>query len=41
MATMLEDCVTEEQRSIVLLLWAKVFNAKDIHEEMFHVYSWK
>jgi hypothetical protein len=42
MATMLEGNTTEEQRSVVLyLLWAKGLNAKDIHEEMFHVYNGK
>jgi hypothetical protein len=31
MATMLEDCTTEEQRSIVRsFLWAKELNVKDI-----------
>jgi hypothetical protein len=35
MVTMLEECITEEQRSVVLL------NAKDIHEELFPVYVGK
>jgi hypothetical protein len=34
----LEECITEEQRSIVLVMWAKGLNAKDIHKEMFRVY---
>jgi hypothetical protein len=39
MATMLEECTTEEQRSVVRFLWAKGLNAKDIHKEIFSVYS--
>jgi hypothetical protein len=35
MATMLEECTTEEQRSVVRFLWAKGLDAKDIHKEMF------
>jgi hypothetical protein len=31
----------EEQRSVVLLLWAKVLNAKDVHKEMFPLYGGK
>jgi hypothetical protein len=41
MATVLEDCTTDEQRSVVRLLWAIEHNAKDIHKEMFHVYCGK
>jgi hypothetical protein len=42
MATVLEDCTTEEQRSPVCFnLWAKGLNAKDIHKEMFPVYGRK
>jgi hypothetical protein len=41
MSTVLEECNTEEQRSVVRFLWAKGFNAKDIHEEMFPVYGGK
>jgi hypothetical protein len=37
MATVLEECITEELLSVVRFLWAKVLNAKDIHEEMFPV----
>jgi hypothetical protein len=37
MATELEECATEEQRSIVPFLWTKELNAKDIHKEMFPV----
>jgi hypothetical protein len=40
MATVLE-CTTEEQRSVVLFLWAKGLNANDIHKEMFPVYGGK
>jgi hypothetical protein len=32
MATVLEECTTEEQRSVVLFLWAKGLKAKDIHK---------
>jgi hypothetical protein len=41
MATMLEECTTEEQRAVVHSLWAKGLPAKDIHKEMFYVYSEK
>jgi hypothetical protein len=41
MATVLEECTTKEQRSVVHFLWAKKVNAKDIHKEMFPVYGWK
>jgi hypothetical protein len=41
MATVLEVCTTEEQRFVVLLLWAKGLNAKDIQKEMFPVYGLK
>jgi hypothetical protein len=38
MATVLKECTTQEQRSLVRFsLWAKGLNAKDIHEEMFPV----
>jgi hypothetical protein len=39
MATVLDDCTTEEQRSVVRLLWTEGLNAKDIHEEMFPVHG--
>jgi hypothetical protein len=32
-------CATEDERSAVLFVWAKRFNAKDIHKEMFPVYG--
>jgi hypothetical protein len=41
MATVLQECITEEQRSIVRFLWAKGHNAKDINKEMFPVYGGK
>jgi hypothetical protein len=41
MATVLEKCVIEEQRSVVRVLWAKEINAKYIHKEIFPVYSGK
>jgi hypothetical protein len=42
MVTMFHECNIEEQRSVVrFLLWAKGLNAKDIHKEMFPVYSGK
>jgi hypothetical protein len=39
MATMLEECTTQEPSSVVRFLWAKGLNAKDIHKEIFSVYS--
>jgi hypothetical protein len=39
MATVLEECATEDLRSVVRFLWAKGLCAKDIHKEMFPVYS--
>jgi hypothetical protein len=41
MATVLEECTTEEQRSVVRILWAKGLNEKGVHEEMFPVYGGK
>jgi hypothetical protein len=32
MATMLEECSTEEQSSFMRSLWEKELNAKDIHK---------
>jgi hypothetical protein len=40
MATVLEECIIEEQRCLCVL-WAKGLNAKDIHKEMFPVYGGK
>jgi hypothetical protein len=37
MATVLEECTTEEQRSVARFLWAKGLYAKDIHKELFPV----
>jgi hypothetical protein len=37
MATVLEDCTSEEQRSVVRFLWAKGLSAKDIYKEIFRV----
>jgi hypothetical protein len=39
--TVLEECNTEKQRSVVRYFWAKGLNAKDIHKEMIHVYVGK
>jgi hypothetical protein len=39
MATVLEECITEEQTSVVRFLWAKGLSAKDIHMQMFPVYG--
>jgi hypothetical protein len=39
MASMLEDCTTEEQISVVRFLWAE--GLKDIYKEMFPVYGGK
>jgi transposase len=41
MATVLEECNTEEQRSVVRFLWAKGLNEKNIHKEMFSAYGVK
>jgi hypothetical protein len=41
MATVLEDCTAEEQRSFVPFLLAKELSAIDIHKEMFPVYGGK
>jgi hypothetical protein len=41
MATVLEECNTEEQRSVLHFLWAKGLSANDINKEMFPVYSGK
>jgi hypothetical protein len=39
MATVLEVCTNEDQRSVVRFLWAKVLNTKNIYKEMFSVYG--
>jgi hypothetical protein len=41
MAAVLEDFTTEEQCSLLRLLWVKGLNATDIHKDMFPVYSVK
>jgi hypothetical protein len=41
MATVLEDCTTEDRRSTVRFLWTKGLNKKVIHKEMFPVYGRK
>jgi hypothetical protein len=41
MKTVVEDCTTEEQHSVVHILWAKGLDAKDVHKEMFPVYGGK
>jgi hypothetical protein len=41
MATVLEEYITKDQRSVERFLWAKELNAKDIHKEMFLVYDGK
>jgi hypothetical protein len=41
METVLEEFTTEEQSSVVRLLWVKGLNAKDIHEEILPVYGGK
>jgi hypothetical protein len=38
---MLEECTTEEQHSVVHILWATGLNAKDINKEMFPAYGGK
>jgi hypothetical protein len=39
MATAREECDTEEQRSVLRILWAKGLIAKDIHKEICPVYG--
>jgi hypothetical protein len=41
MATVLEECTTREQRSVVRFLWIKGVNAKNIHSEIFLIYGGK
>jgi hypothetical protein len=41
METVLEECITEEQRSVVRFWWAKGLIAKVIHKEMFPLYAGK
>jgi hypothetical protein len=43
LATELEECATEEQRSVVrfFFLWVRGLNAKDIYKEMLPVYGGK
>jgi hypothetical protein len=41
MATVLEECTIEEQRSVVRSSWSKGLNAKDIHKGMFPMYAGK
>jgi hypothetical protein len=41
MTTVLEECNTEEQRSVVPVLWTKGLNAKDVNKEKFPVYGGK
>jgi transposase len=41
MATVLEECSAEEQRSIVRFLWAKGFNSRNFSKEIFPVYREK
>jgi hypothetical protein len=41
MVTVLEEYATEEHCSVVCLLWANGLNEKNIHIEMFPVYSGK
>jgi hypothetical protein len=41
MATVFEECTTEEQRYFVHFLWANGINAKDIHNEIFPIYGGK
>jgi hypothetical protein len=36
-----EECTTEEQRSVMCLLWAKGLNLNHIHNENFPVYGGK
>jgi hypothetical protein len=39
LATVLEECTTKQQRSVVRFLWAKILNSQDIHKEIFSLYG--
>lgn len=39
MATVLQQCTTEEQRAVVRFLWAKGLLPKEIHKEMSQIYA--
>jgi hypothetical protein len=41
MVTMLEECTTEEQRSVVLFFVGKMIQCKGFHKELFPVYGGK
>jgi hypothetical protein len=41
MATVLEECIAEEQLSVVLFCGGGGLNARDIHKEIFPVYGGK
>jgi hypothetical protein len=41
MATLLKECITEKQRSVLRFLWAKRLYANDIHKEKFPNYVGK
>jgi hypothetical protein len=41
MATVLEECTTEEQHSVMRFLWTKRLKGKDIYKEIFSVYGGK
>jgi hypothetical protein len=41
MVTVLEECNSKEQHSVVCFLWAKGLDAKVIHKKMFPVYGRK
>jgi hypothetical protein len=41
MATVLEECITEEQRSVELFFVGKILSTEDIHREIFPAYSGK
>jgi hypothetical protein len=41
MVTVIENCITEEQQSVVSFFWTKGLNAKDIHKETLPVFDGK
>jgi hypothetical protein len=41
MATVLEECTTQELRSVVRFMWPKELNVTDIDKEMFYDYGGK
>jgi hypothetical protein len=41
MATVLDECTAEEQRSVVRFMWVRRLSAMDIHKKLFPAYGGK